>query len=443
MAENMDRREFLKRSGGATAGAFLAGFKSDDSLFAPARPGEGPVRVAVIGTGNRGRSLLGNLLLMRGVEVPALCDIDRDALAKAQDMVVQSGRAKPEGYAEGPEDFQKLLWREDVDAVVIATPWDWHTPMAVYALTNRKYAAVEVPAAMSFEECWKLVDTYEATGVPCMMLENWSFRQDNLALLNMVRKGLFGEIVHVQCSHTHDCIDHWFFTPEGNMRWGGRYLIDHNRSQYPTHAVGPVWPWLDLGSGDYFDTAVTLASRQAGINDYFRRKFGPKHPYAGAAFAQGDVVTTLIRTKKGNTVFVKYDMQLPRPYDNQWELQGTRGIYNEQRNAVYLVDRSPEYHQWEPFPPYMEKHDHLWWRKLKDEAEAGGHGGTDYLELALFVEAVKKRTQTPIDVYDSVLMSSVIPLSEKSIAAGGAPVVCPDFTRGKWKTRKPTFGVEG
>jgi predicted dehydrogenase len=315
--------------------------------------------------------------------------------------------------------------------------------MAVCAMQNKKYAAVEVPAAMTYEECWQLVDTYEATGVPCMMLENWSFRQDNLALLNMVRKGLFGEVVHVQASHTHDCIDHWFFSPEGNMRWGGRYLIKLNRSQYPTHAVGPVWPWLDLGSGDYFDTAVTMSSRQLGINDYFKRKFGAKHPYAQAAFAQGDVVTTLIKTKKGNTIFVKYDMQLPRPYDNQWELQGTRGIYNEQRNALYLVDRSPAYHQWEPFPPYMEKHDHVWWRKMKTEAEAGGHGGTDYLELALFVEAVRRKTQTPIDVYDSVLMSSIIPLSEKSIAAGAAPVECPDFTRGKWKTKKPSFGVEG
>ena len=163
---------------------------------------------------------------MPGLEFPALCDIDLDALAKAQDMVVKAGRPKPEGYSKGPEDFQRLLWREDIDAVVIATSWDWHTPMAVCAMKNKKYAAVEVPAAMTFEECWELVDTHEATGVPCMMLENWSFRQDNLALLNMVRKGLFGEIVHVQCSHTHDCIDHWFFSPEGNMRWGGRFLIE-------------------------------------------------------------------------------------------------------------------------------------------------------------------------------------------------------------------------
>ena len=443
MVESMDRRAFLKVSGGASAGALLANFKTDSSLFEKAEQAARPVRLGVIGTGNRGRSLLSDLLLMPGLEFPALCDIDFDALAKAQDMVIKAGRPKPEGYSEGPEDFRRLLSREDVDAVVIASSWEWHTPMAVTAMRNGKYAAVEVPAAMTFEECWDLVDTHEATGIPCMMLENWSFRQDNLALLNMVRKGLFGEIVHVQASHTHDCIDHWFFSPEGAMRWGGRYLIDHNRSQYPTHAVGPVWPWMDLGCGDYFDTAVTMANRQLGINDYFRRKFGADHLYAKAEFAQGDVVTTLIKTKKGNTIFVKYDMQLPRPYDNQWELQGTRGIYNEQRNALYLVDKSPAYHQWEPFPPYMEKHDHVWWRKMKTEAEAGGHGGTDYLELALFVEAVRRKTQTPIDVYDSVLMSSIIPLSEKSIAAGAAPVECPDFTRGRWKTKKPSFGVEG
>ncbi len=437
----MDRREFIKMSGGASAGAFLGGFSGGP--YADASGGEKPLRIAVIGTGGRGRGLLSTMLSMPGLEFPAFCDIDDNALAQAQDMVVKAGHAKPEGYANGPEDFQRLLWRDDIDAVVIATPWNWHTPMAVAAMQNKKYAAVEVPAAMSFEECWQLVDTYEQTGVPCMMLENWSFRQDNLALLNMVRKGMFGDVVHVQCSHTHDCIDHWFFNGEGNMRWGGRFLIDHNRSQYPTHAIGPVWPWMNLGCGDYFASAVSMANREMGINAYFARKFGPKHPYAKAKFAQGDIVTTLIRTKLGNTIYVKYDMQLPRPYDNQWELQGTLGIYNEQRNAIYLVDRSPQYHQWEPFPPYMEKHDHAWWRKTKGQAAAAEHGGTDYLELALFLEAVRAKMQTPIDVYDSVLMSSIIPLSEKSIAATGAPIECPDFTRGKWKTKKPAFGIEG
>lgn len=401
-----------------------------------------PVRIGLIGTGSHGRSLLANLLLLPGVEIPALCDVDRDGLAEARDVVVKSGHAEPDGYPGGPEDYQRLLGREDIDAVVIATPWESHAPMAVRAMRHGKYVAVEVPAALTFDECWDLVNAHEETGVPCMMLENWSFRRDNLALLNMVRRGLFGEVVHVQCAHAHDCLDHWFFSPEGTMRWGGRSLVDKNRAQYPTHALGPVWPWMDLGSGDYFDTAVSMAGRPLGINDYFRRKFGPNHPYAEAGFAQGDIVSTLIKTKKGNTIFVKVDMQLPRPYDNQWELQGTRGIYNEQRNSLYLVDRSPEYHQWEPFPPYMEKHDHAWWRGMGAEAAAAGHSGTDYLELALFVDAVRKKTQTPIDVYDSVLMSSIIPLSEKSIAAEGVPVECPDFTRGKWRTKKPAFGVE-
>ncbi len=258
MADNMDRREFLKLSGGASAGAFLANFKSDATLFVPARPNDGPIRIGVIGTGNRGRSLLANLLLMPGLEFPALCDIDLVALGQAQDMVVKAGRPKPEGYSQGPEDFQRLLGRDDIDAVVIATSWDWHTPMAVYAMKNGKYAARRgARRAMTFEECWELVDTHEATGVPCMMLENWSFRRDNLAVLNMIRKGLFGEIVHCHCAHSHDCIDHWFFDPEGHMRWGGRYLINHNRDQYPTHAVGPVLSWMDIDCGDYFDTAVT------------------------------------------------------------------------------------------------------------------------------------------------------------------------------------------
>jgi predicted dehydrogenase len=399
-----------------------------------------PLRLGVIGTGKHGRLLLSTLLAMPGLEFPALCDIDPGALGMALDMVLKAGHSKPEAYADGPEDFERLLGREDIDAVVIATPWEWHTPMAVSAMRNGKYAALEVPAALTFEECWDLVKTHEETGVPCMMLENWSFRQDNLALLNMVREGMFGDVVHVQCAHAHDCVDHWFFGPEGDMRWPGRYLIEHNRSQYPTHALGPVWPWMNLGCGDYFATAVSMASRQAGVNAYFGRKFGPEHPYSKRPFDQGDIVTTLIRTKLGNTITIKYDMQLPRPYDNQWELQGTLGVYNEQRNAIYLVGRSPRYHQWEPFPPYMEKHDHAWWRKMKEQASAAGHSGTDYLELALFLDAVRKKTQTPIDVYDSVLMSSIIPLSEKSIAGGYAPVECPDFTRGKWKTKKPAFG---
>jgi predicted dehydrogenase len=287
-----------------------------------------------------------------------------------------------------------------------------------------------------------------------MMLENWSFRRDNLAVLNMIRAGLLGEIVHCHCAHSHNCIDHWFFDPQGNMRWGGEFLVQHNASQYTTHALGPVFGWMNIGCGDYYDKVVSMANRSLGINHYFAAKFGPNHPNAKRKYAQGDIVSTLVKTKLGNTIVINYDMQLPRPYDNRWEIQGTDGLYNEQRKAVYLNGRSPKYEEWEAFDPYQEKYDHAWWKADQKQANphpAGkndlgdqlllGHGGTDYLELRQFLEAVRKKSQTPLDVYDSVVLSVINPLSEKSIAEEGM-VDCPDFTRGKWKTKKPVFALE-
>jgi hypothetical protein len=262
----------------------------------------------------------------------------------------------------------------------------------------------------------------------------------------MIRLGMLGEIVHCHCAHSHDCVDHWFFDKQGEIRWGGENLLRRNADQYPTHSLGPVLSWMDINCGDVFDYITSTATRSLGINAYFRRVFGPDHPNAKREYAQGDIVTSVVRTKLGRSVVINYDMQLPRPYDNRWMIQGTEGIYSENHNSVYLVRHSPKYHQWEPFAPYQEKHDHAWW-KPRDRTGgadqlAAGHGGTDVLELTLFLRAVRDRTQTPIDVYDSVTMSAVTPLSAMSIARGSAPVSWPDFTRGKWKTRKPAFAVE-
>jgi len=438
MATRMDRRRFFEL-GAATA----VGMQFARSAFAQEPPpAQKPLRIGVVGTGGRGTGLLGIMLAMKGLSFPALCDISVDNLSRAQDLVFKAGLPKPEGYSANEESFRPLMERDDLDAVIIATPWNWHTPMAVHGMKCGKYVGVEVPAAMSFDECWQLVNTHEETKVPCMMLENWSFRRDNLAVLKMIREGLLGDIVHCHCAHSHDCIDHWFFDAEGNMRWGGEFLVKYNRDQYPTHSLGPVLSWMDINCGDSFATLTSTATSSRAINAYFVRKFAPDHPNARREYKQADIVTSVVKTQMGRTVIINYDMQLPRPYDNRWMIQGTLGLYDEDKSAVYIEGKSPKYHEWEPFAPYQDKYEHAWWKAMKDSAGEFSHGGTDYLELVKFLDAVRNKTQTPIDIYDSVVMSSIIPLSERSISSGSAPVECPDFTRGAWKTRKPTFALE-
>ncbi len=424
----MDRRKFLMASSAAC-------------MTAAANENEKPARVGVVGTGNRGRGMLGALLRRKDVEVPAVADIDSANLERAEAAIAKSGRPKPERYGRGPDDYLRLMAREDLDAVIVATPWQWHARMAIAGMKAGKYTAVEVPAAQTLEECWQLVDTHEQTKVQCMMLENWSFRRDNLAVLNMIRKGLLGEIVHCHAAHSHDCIDHWFWDEKGNERWGAQFLINRNCDQYPTHGLGPVLSWMNINCGDGFARISSTATGQWGINDHFARKFGPDHPNAKRKFAQGDIVTSIIRTHNGKSVVVNYDMQLPRPYDNRWMIQGTHGLYDEDKSAVYVDGRSPKYHEWEPFAPYQTEFDHDWWR-----AGSSGelsHGGTDDLEIRKFIEAVRGKGPTPLDIYDSVTMSAVVALSGASIARGSAPIPFPDFTRGKWKSRRPYFAVVG
>ncbi|MEN8230352.1 MAG: Gfo/Idh/MocA family oxidoreductase [Bacteroidota bacterium] len=431
----MKRRKFIKTTA-LSSGAVTLG--TINSFGAAKRK---KIRIGFIGVGNRGRSLLNQILNIDWVEVPAICDIDTIALAAAQDIIKKQGRQKANEYGDNELDYKKLVERDDLDAVIIATYWQWHTPMAVDAMKAGKYVGVEVPAALSIDECWQLVNTSEETGLPCMMLENWSFRQDNLAILNMIREGLFGDIVHCHCAHSHDCIDHWFFDSEtGEDRWPAEFLLKYNRDQYPTHSLGPVLSWLDIPCGDTFDHITSMATDSKGINAMFIDKFGKEHPGAKREYAQGDIVTSMIRTKMGKTIMINYDMQLPRPYDNRWALQGTKGIYNEQRNALYIKDTSPEYHQWESFPPYQDRYNHRFWQN-ESSYRGGGHGGVDLIQLGYFAEAVRDNTQTPIDVYESVLMSCVVALSGDSIAKGSQPVEVPDFTKGKWKTRNPTFAI--
>ncbi|MCX6624810.1 MAG: Gfo/Idh/MocA family oxidoreductase, partial [Acidobacteria bacterium] len=249
----MNRRNFLQGSAMAVA--------------AQAAREDRKVRIGIIGTGNRGKAHLGRAVEIPWVEVTALCDTDPQALASAQDRLQTSGRPKAEGFTGDVDAYRKLVAREDLDAVIIATPWQFHAPMAVAAMKARKWVGVEVPAAQTVEECRELLRVSKETGTPCMMLENWSFRRDNLAVLNMIRQGLFGEIVHCHCAHGHDCINSspWYFDRKGNVRWGGQFLIDRDCDQYPTHSLGPVLSWMNINCGDALDTIVSMSSRSLGI----------------------------------------------------------------------------------------------------------------------------------------------------------------------------------
>jgi predicted dehydrogenase len=432
--KNLSRRSFIKTGTIATLGFGVLA----DSAFASGEKGNS-VRVGVVGTGNRGTGHVGTLLALEGVEIVALCDIDDSKAANAASLCEKAGRKRPAIYSGSETGYRKMLDREKLDAVIIATYWDSHTAIALYAMNNGVYPGIEVPAALTVDDTWSLVDTSEKTGIPCMMLENWSFRQDNLALLNMQRLGMFGEIVHCHCAHSHDCIDHWFFDSRtGLQKWPGEYLVKYNRDQYPTHSVGPVISWMDINRGDVFTEIFSTASASKGINAYLKRKFGDDHPGANIKYQQGDIVTSLLKTKMGKTLVINYDMQLPRPYSNRWLLEGTLGVYDEEKGSIYLTDRSPEYHQWEPWKPYESKYNHKWWQA---DLASQSHGGTDYIMMEQFIDAVKAKGPTPIDVYDSAVMTAIVELSGISIEKN-APVPFPDFTRGKWQTNKPSFALD-
>ncbi len=426
----MKRRTFLKQSAAGIAAASL-------TWNAVAQTGSKKIRLAVIGTGNRGTGLMQCLLAFPEVEVVAVCDLLKASAERAAKICVDAGKPAPTVYADDENAWRKLLDTEKLDLAIIAAGWPMHAEISLAALEKGVYVGCEVPIATSVEDCWKLVEASEKFKIPCMMLENWSFRQDNLAVLNMIRLGLLGEIVHAQCAYSHDCRDYFYYDAKGGERWQLQYFKKYNRNYYPTHALGPVLSWLDINVGDRFTEIYSVATPAKGVNVRMKERFGADHPGATTAFPQGDVVTSILKTALGKTVVLNLDTQLPRPYANRWMVQGTKGIYDEEKGSVYLEGVSPKPGEWEPWAPYEKKYNHRFW----SETYAGGHGGTDGCELRQLVNAVLAKGPAPLDVFDSVTMSAVVELSGRSIAEN-RPVEFPDFTKGAWKTREPYFALD-
>ena len=418
----LDRRRFL---GLAASAAFAQSEK--------------PIRIGIVGVGHRGSYLLTTLLDLPDVQVPAICDINEATLKHAQDVVEKAGRKRPEGYSSGVEDFRRMVERDDLDAVITATPWNLHTPVVVAAMKAGKYAATEVPAAITLEECWELVNTSEQTGSQCMILENVCFYRNVLMILNMIQQGAFGEVTHCEGGYQHYLGS---FTPNGDPTWRTMFSVSRNANVYPTHPIGPICWWTNVNHGDRFTHLVSMSSASRGLNATAARRFGPDSPSAKRTYAMGDVNTTLLRTEKGVTIVLNHDVQLPRPYDLGFRVQGTKGIYSNTLEKIYLVKEGAERprgqaEQWEDLDPYYKKYEHPAWKRLGEKASKYSHLGGDYIELVQFVWAVKNRQPLPISVYDTATWSAITVLSEQSVANKSAPVDFPDFTRGKWKTTKP------
>jgi hypothetical protein len=448
----LNRRSFVKRSA-LGAGSVMLGSKVFSNTFSTPAILKGKddrvVRLGFIGVGSQGTNLLRSCLSMPDVQISAISDISDTALSRALNLVEESGRKRPEGYS-GANDYLNLVTRDDIDAVVIATPWLLHTPMCVAAMKAGKHVAPEVWGASTVDECWELVRTAEETGMQCMMLENHCFDRIEMSALQMVREGLFGEMLHYECGYCHD-LRGIKFRPgaefgengQGPARWRTLNSEKRNGDLYPTHGLGPIANCMNDNRGNRMISLTSTATKPRTLHEYIVQQGGRDHPNAEIDWMLGDVVTTVIKTQNGETITLTHDTNTPRPYSNNMMVQGTKGLWQYHRglcNSVYVDGRSPG-HQWEAWEKYIPEFEHPLWKKFTSEGVRGDHGGAGYLKIRSFVECIKRGIPTVIDVYDTAAWIAVTPLTEKSIALGNTAVDFPDFTNGKWLSNKPIFGL--
>ena len=448
--KKINRRNFIKQS--TLASASLAFMSSRISASTKKVPN---LRLGVIGTGLRGQLMTNLCLLRRDVDIKAICDIDSGMINKTLNIIKKEGGKPPDVYKNGQHDFLNLVQRDDLDAVYIATPWEWHHPMAVAAMKQGKHVGVECPAALKIKDLWDLVNVSEKEEKHCMLMENVCYRRDVMAVLNMVRNGVFGELLHCQGGYQHDLREVKFnngkqpygggleFNEKGysESKWRTQHSVDRNGDLYPTHGIGPIHTMLDINRGNRFVHMTSTASQSRGLNKYIIEQGGNMHTNANIKFKLGDVVTSVIKCSNGQTVMLSHDTSSPRPYSLNFRVQGTEGLWMVDNNSIYVQGLSKEEHRWESDEAYLKQYDHPLWEKFEKRAAGSGHGGMDFFILNAFVEPLKRGLRPPLDVYDAASMSVISPLSEKSIRLGSAPVKFPDFTRGKWKTNKPIFGL--
>jgi len=460
------RRSFIRKvtaAGIGAAGLTVANSTSASTTGAEevkksVRKNNDKLRFGFIGTGSRCQEHINNVLAIPGNLIVAVCDIQQGPLDSTLKHIAKFNVPAPKAYIGGEREFEKMLNNEDFDCIIIASPWEWHVPMAVAAMkAGVPYVGVEVSAANTVEECWDLVNVSEATGSQLNILENVCYRRDCMAALRMVREGLFGELLHATCGYQHDLRDVKFnggdsynYKKGGELRmgptayaeaqWRAQHSLKRNGDVYPTHGVGPVANCLDINRGNRFVSLSAMASQARGLHKFIVDNGGADHELAKLDFKLGDVVTTMIKCADGQTVVVTHDTNSPRPYSLGFRVQGTNGLWMNDGAHVYVEGESKP-HRWDESDEWFKKYDHKLWSTLESQAREAGHGGMDYIMMYDFIDAIRNKKPAPMDCYDAAAWSAVSGLSEMSIARGGAVVDFPDFTRGQWIHRKPVFAI--
>ena len=394
------------------------------------------IKVGYIGCGCRGMGLLKSVVLKQGEKVAAVCDTYEDRAQGAADAVEKAGQARPAIYT----DYHDVIADENVNTIIIATAWESHVEIAVAAMNAGKAVAMEVGGAYTLKECYELVEAYEKTGTPFMFLENCCFGRREMMVLNMVEKGLLGEIVHCQGGYMHDLRHEIAFGKE-NRHYRLRNYLTRNCENYPTHDLGPIAKVLKINHGNRMVTLTSTASKAAGLHEYILENKSDDEFLKNKTFAQGDIVTTVIKCAGGETIVLTLDTTLPRYYSRNFTVRGTKGMYEEVTDSVFLDREEDRIHDFDwrkkcinNAVEYQEEYDHPVWKQYLNEGVQGSHDGMDYLEFKKFFEALRNDTPMPVDVYDAASWMAITALSEMSIAKGGAVMDIPDFTNGRWHT---------
>lgn len=399
------------------------------------------IRLAIIGLGSRGIGQMQTLLQMPDVKAAVVCDVYEDRVQDAQNEAEKLQGFRPDGTL----DYVEAINRDDIEAVIIMTSWTTHITIALEALHAGKRVAMEVGGAASLEECWALVRESERTGIPVMLLENCCYNSVEMAMLNMIRQGVFGELIHCQGGYEHDLRDE---IGEGdvNRHYRQENFLARNGELYPTHELGPIAKYLNINRGNRMLSLVSMASKSAGLSAWMKEHRQDNPALANAQVNQGDIVTTMIKCANGETIVLTHDCTSPRPYSRGGRVQGTKGLWMEDNHSIYIegAKKDPtdenseliESHKWASDEGWMKAYQHPLWKEYEEFGLRGGHGGMDYLVLRAFVESVQNQAPVPIDVYDAAAWLCITALSEQSIAMGSMPVPVPDFTDGEWIHRK-------